>query len=409
MRFVTLFLKTENVHLIKDVGMIPYMLYKKYGYQSELVTWENGSYPYLEDKVKGLKLSFVKKTPFGRIYDGMHYLKYEASSIDILNIYHLNAASFFYERVFRKYNPMGKIFLKLDMNDKGFRDVFKRDLKGLIKRAIIRGADLATVENSGMKEALSESFEDRAEHKDGSLMKQLHIHSADHLIHGCRIAFIPNGFYREAEDTDDITADELHRKEQLILTVGNLGTPEKATDVLLEAFALSAEKHDYSLTLVGSIDPSFEPFINDFFKKHPGLKDRITFTGLMTDRKRLIGLYRRARYFALPSRSESFGFVLLEAAREGCYIIASDACSAALDITNKGRYGTIVKADDVSALAETFSFLYTSPPDSDQLRAEEIQFIEKNYSWDGIIEKLYAGLEELFLLREPAVSDIIQK
>ena len=49
MRYVTLFLKTENVHLLKDVGMIPYYLYKEHGMDCTIATYNNsGDYTYLE-------------------------------------------------------------------------------------------------------------------------------------------------------------------------------------------------------------------------------------------------------------------------------------------------------------------------------------------------------------------------
>ncbi len=399
MKFVTLYLQTENIHLLKDVGMIPYKLHKNHGFQSEIVTWENGDYPDLSAKLDGLKLVFAKKSPFGRIYDGMRYLKYEAASIDILNIYHLNATSFFYERVFRKFNPMGKIYLKLDMNEKGFKDVFRLSLKGLIKRAVIKQADIASVENTRMHAALSARFKDK-------------------------ILFIPNGFYEEEapepkkdaerqpdSDQNDLNSDSNINKDEpqaatlpeklpMILTVGNLGTPEKATDILLKAFAESSEKHDYSLCLVGPVVPSFGLQVANFYKENPKLKDRITFTGPISDREKLFDYYRKARIFAFPSRSESFGFALLEAASNGCYVIASDACSAADDITNNGKFGTIVKASDVSSLSEAFALFYEAPPDSEQLRAEEIRYIKKYYNWDGIIAKLYSELIKLFMKKK---------
>ncbi len=378
MNFVTLHLQTENIHLIKDVGMIPYLLHRDYGFNSRIATWECGSYPGLDDEVPGLSIDFVKKSILGRVYDGMHYLKYEASSIDVLNIYHLNLASFFYERVYRKYNPMGKIYLKLDMNNKGFTDLFRYDPRGFIKRATIKNADIVSVENKTMYEALAKRF-------------------------GDKIAYIPNGYYMEEEASEGQEngikeANEAPmEKEQLILTVGNLGTPEKATDVLLEAFALSADRHDLSLCLIGPVEPSFEAEKESFFKKHPSLKERVTFTGAISDRKELTKYYKRARFFALPSKSESFGFVLLEAALNGCFLIASDGCSAAFDVTNKEKYGMIVKDCNAEALAEAFCKLNLSSPDNAQLRAEEMRYIREKYSWKVIISKLHILINDLFV------------
>ena len=60
---------------------------------------------------------------------------------------------------------------------------------------------------------------------------------------------------------------ELPRKN-IILTVGNLGTYEKATDVLLEAFAMYAVRSkntDWSLRLIGTVDESFRDCIVDYY------------------------------------------------------------------------------------------------------------------------------------------------
>ena len=57
MRFVTLFLKTENVHLLKDVGMIPYHLYKDHDLDCSVACYKNSEeYTYADNEVKGLKI-----------------------------------------------------------------------------------------------------------------------------------------------------------------------------------------------------------------------------------------------------------------------------------------------------------------------------------------------------------------
>ena len=74
MRFVTMYPETENVHLIKDVGMIPFIMHKKFAYDSTIVCYKNEDYSYLENEVKGLKLDFIKKYTGKSIIDGAIYL-----------------------------------------------------------------------------------------------------------------------------------------------------------------------------------------------------------------------------------------------------------------------------------------------------------------------------------------------
>ena len=60
-KFLTIFPNAENVHLIKDVGMIPYTLHREYGYDSTIASYKNGVYPYYETEVKGITQVFISK------------------------------------------------------------------------------------------------------------------------------------------------------------------------------------------------------------------------------------------------------------------------------------------------------------------------------------------------------------
>ena len=65
MNFVTLFLRMKNVHLLKDVGMIPYILHRDYGVDSTMVSMKNEEkYPFLNKEVSGLKMRFLPENSF---------------------------------------------------------------------------------------------------------------------------------------------------------------------------------------------------------------------------------------------------------------------------------------------------------------------------------------------------------
>ena len=378
MRWVTLFLKTENVHLLKDVGMIPWYMMKEHGVDSTVVTWKNSDeYSYADDEVKGLKLEFVPRSRYGREIDGMLYLIKNARKIDVLNIYHLNLSSYLYEIVYRLFNRRGCIYLKLDMNPAGFITCFKKNPVGFIKRATIRRADIASVETTAMKKKLKRFF-------------------------GDKIIYIPNGCYmgdekEEAVGTEEEAAFEkkdesLSNRKNIILTVGNLGTYEKATDVLLEAFALYAERSqnsDWCLRLVGSVEESFREEVVKYYKKHPGLEKRVTFTGPITDKERLDKEYRQAKIFTLPSLSESFGIVLVEAASRGCYLITSDMVPAGYDISHRYENGMSVKAGDAEELSEAFLKICDGNIDWNETANKTAAYIKAAYDWSKIVDRLY--------------------
>ena len=58
--FVTVFTETENFHLVKDVGQLPYFMYKTEGYDATLISYQNNvEYPFIDQEVNGLKLNFI--------------------------------------------------------------------------------------------------------------------------------------------------------------------------------------------------------------------------------------------------------------------------------------------------------------------------------------------------------------
>lgn len=370
MKFVTLFLKTENVHLLKDVGMIPYHLMKDHGVDSTLVTYRNSEeYSYADNEVRGLKLEFVKRTRFGRIADGILYLMKNARRIDVLNVYHLNLSSFFYEIVYRLFNGKGRIYLKLDMNPRGLISCLKKDPTGIIKRATIRMADIASVETTGMCRRLRKFY-------------------------GDKILYVPNGCYT-GETAGHAGREPMYAGEDVILTVGNLGTSDKATDVLLEAYAefvKEVPESTWKLRLVGSIDEGFSPYVKTCFDEHPELRDRVTFTGPITDKEELNREYERAKIFTLPSLSESFGIVLVEAAIRGCYLITSDMVPAGYDISDRFKNGESVKAGDAHALAEAFKHMCNEGYDWEETAKRTAAYVSAAFEWSSIINRLYKKL-----------------
>ncbi len=371
MKFVTLFLKTENVHLLKDVGMIPYFLHKNYGWDCSVATYQNSAeYPYVMDEVRGLRLDFVKRTRLGRIVDGIRYLKAHAAEIDVLNLYHLNLSTYFYELAFRKYNQSGKIYLKLDMNPVGLKTCLAKDLRGLIKRASIRRADIVSVETTVLQKELVKHF-------------------------GQKIIYITNGYFDRTTSSQDGKALPF-KKENVILTVGNLGTKEKATDVLLAAFAKSAPHHDWTLKLIGPVAEQFKTEITDFYEQYPQLKERVQFLGSIHDKERLMNEYRSAKVFALPSRSESFGIVLVEAASQGCYLVTTDMVPAGYDVNGNGRFGLVVPANDIDALSKALENLCTVNRNWNNDAEKIAAHAKEAFCWYTIIERLYQAISAHF-------------
>ncbi len=127
--------------------------------------------------------------------------------------------------------------------------------------------------------------------------------------------------------------------EPAALIVGRLAADEgyKGHELLLDAWPRVLEHHpDARLWIVGDGDDRSRL---ESVTARLGLRHAVIFTGRVSDQE-LDELYRRCRFFVMPSRHEGFGLVFLEAMRAGKACIG--AAGAASEIIEHGITGLIV-------------------------------------------------------------------
>ncbi|MCR5420162.1 MAG: glycosyltransferase, partial [Lachnospiraceae bacterium] len=135
-------------------------------------------------------------------------------------------------------------------------------------------------------------------------------------------------------------------------------------------------------------------YISDYYEKYPGLKDRVTFVGAISDKSKLKEEYLKSKVFTLPSLSESFGIVLVEAASNGCYLITSDMVPACYDISHRFENGMAVSAGNAEALAEAFHKICDGETDWKSIEIKTAAYVKAAYDWSKIVNKLYAEICE---------------
>ncbi|MCT4597616.1 MAG: glycosyltransferase [Vallitalea sp.] len=364
--FVTLLLPgIKNVHLIKDVGMIPYIMYKYYGYDSSIVVGKGEEFPYTKKEVKGLKLNYIDTTNNPDV-DGYNYLLKNAMNIDILQLYHLNSRTLNWVRIYKSINPKGKVYIKID-GDFNYKTIDFYNAFDKESIDIINECDLISIETKDLYNHINNNWP-------------------------IKVEYIPNGFYTDNYNKKNII--NYDDKENIICTVGRLGTYQKATDVLIEAFALAADKIDnWKLKLIGPVEPAFEKYINEFLCRRPHLENRIIVTGNITNRVKLDEEYKIAKIFCLPSRWESFGIVLAEAISKGCYPIISNI-EPANDITDNKKYGDIFEVNNVHSLALS---IIKACNDEEYIKkvCNEVQsYAYDKFNWVNICGKINRLLEK---------------
>ena len=309
----------NNQQLLKDCGLVPYLLHKNHGFRSVMVGMKfAASYPYLEKYLRGLELDFL---PEDTLKARIEYINRHAADMDLLILYGAYPDYIPVVEHYKRACPNGKIYLATDMNI---------------------------------------AWADRIPHEEPAYKNFLH--SCDVIAASCRAAqkylsakwsvpvnLIRNGWY----NFFNVKFDDVP-KENIILTVGRIGSNQKQNHILLKAFAkVSKDLPDWSVRLVGSIEENFKPYVEKYFAARPDLRGRVTFTGLIEDKAALMNEYKRAKIFCLTSNFEGAPNVATEALYSGDYIISSTV-DAADDMTNDGNCGRIFPIGDSDALARIF-------------------------------------------------------
>lgn len=298
MRFVCMFPQMMNVHLAKDVGMIPYILYKHYNIDAVMASYNNDSYEYINKEIKGLKIDYIKKYFNWEIIDCVIYIIKNRNNIDVLQLYHPSIKSFLYSLIFKFLNRDGKVYLKLDctmdmINNP--RSFLRKDIKSRIKYYILKNKiDLITGETKNVCEYLNEKYK-------------------------LNIKYIPNGYY----DFKEVNKVDFKEKDNIILTCGRIGSTQKNNYILVEAFNNIKDRlPNWKLRLVGSVEEEFKGKIKNILDSDT--ENRIEMVGAINDRELLNNEYRKSKVFCLTSIFEGFPLVLPEAMKNGNLIVSSD-------------------------------------------------------------------------------------
>jgi glycosyltransferase involved in cell wall biosynthesis len=200
------------------------------------------------------------------------------------------------------------------------------------------------------------------------------------------IHYIPNGFYNLTGQPLSVSYEQ---KENVILTVGRLGTPQKATHVLMEAFAAVHTVLDgWVMHMVGTVDESFREYMDNFFNIYPELREKIFFKGLIEDKTELYKEYAKAKIFALTSTYEGAPNVVAEALFHGCYTVTSDI-DAARDITDDNNCGKIFPIGDTQALANIFIEICTDESLLRDTFPKTLEYAHSVFDWEKIIKRLH--------------------
>ncbi len=147
----------------------------------------------------------------------------------------------------------------------------------------------------------------------------------------------------------------------LILGVGEL-SERKDFATLVRGFATVRQRRNCRLMILGKGKER-----NNLLRlaAELGVEKDVKLPGFVTDP---YAFMFHADLFAMTSRWEGLGFVLIEALAMGTPSIAADCPSGPAEILDNGRYGPLIKVGDSDTLSRKIELLLDDPPDAERLR-----------------------------------------
>lgn len=329
-------------HLGKDVFLVPYYMGKELDVNVKICYPRRKNNLNLPKEYRGVTLeSFYCPETIGLKYYypifAILWIVRHYKEIDILMLFHFFYRTMLITNVFRCLNKKALLYVKLDIPVFVVNTINQRlkrnKLLTFLYKKFTKKVNFFSCETSEVLDCIQKS-------KMYSLVKD-------------KLYLMPNGFDDAYLTEIGVKVLPYYKKDNAMLTVGRLGSHQKNTEMFLKAIEhLSLTGWDYYF--IGTIEPSFQKYIDTYFEKNPQLKECVHFLGNIQDKRVLWTYYNKSKVFVLTSRWESYGLVLNEAARFGNYIV-STAVGAAPDILNETKFGCFIADDNVLELAEVLS------------------------------------------------------
>lgn len=183
----------------------------------------------------------------------------------------------------------------------------------------------------------------------------------------------------------------LPEKSPLAIFVGDIQTPRKNLDSVLQALAQVPSLH---LAVAGGVEGSPYPKL----AQQLNIDDRVHFLGYRSDISQLM---QATDFLVFPSRYEPWGLVVVEAMATGLPVITASTVGAAELITNKN--GIVLEdPNDIPALLRAMVQLTDNPTYRQKMGKAAYESV-RAYSW----EKMSAQYIDLFeaIQKQQAVNE----
>ncbi|MDP2873683.1 MAG: glycosyltransferase family 4 protein [bacterium] len=210
-------------------------------------------------------------------------------------------------------------------------------------------------------------------------------------VHPKRWVHLPVGI--DPRPYDDVEENVYERFgltwEPIILSLGRL-VPHKGLDTLLKAAPAVLEKFAQTRFFIAGQDYGMRLELAALAEKL-GITKSVIFSGGLSEEDKY-SAFKNATVFCLPSRSEAFGVVLIEAMAARLPTVGTNWMSIP-EIIDDGQTGYLFPLDDHESLASRLIELLGDDLLRRRMGEAGRQKVEEKYSWPKILDKL----ESLYL------------
>lgn len=369
-----------NIHLQKDVGTIPYILQREFGYESYIICYKNEEFR----NTLGLKFVFIKDNPAPSLRAGIKkvwgwikifveiipFFMKHGKNLKVVGFEGFNFKNVISSWIYKLFQRKGISYLRADL-DSNFRSFPSNPIRKVFQRItdflVFLSFDLVSVES-----------------------KRFYKHFPKKVRKSNRLLIMPMG-------TDVRTLEPFGRgfanKENIILHVGRIGAYQKASDVVLKAVEhMFTSFPDWKLVLIGSIEKNFKKYLHDFITTRK-LEKNVYYVGFV-EKKKLYEYYSRAKILLLPSRFEGFPVILPEAGIFGVVVIGSDI-PVIREITKGGKLGYLCKVDDVKCFSHKIREAISNEGELKKKSELFRKLIREKYDWAKICLALHRSIQRV--------------
>lgn len=179
--------------------------------------------------------------------------------------------------------------------------------------------------------------------------------------------------------------------QRLVVYFGRMNF-KKGLDILAHAFAkVARDREDLHLVLAGPDTDGYGRKVRAWLAQG-GVLEKATFTGLLEGEDRFAALHE-AEVFALPSYTENFGQVVVEAMASGVPVVISDQVNIWPDVS-RADAGLVVPCD-AEATAQALRNILDDPVRGRQMGSNGRRWVTEHLPWKVVAAQMARVYEDI--------------